>query len=74
MEHATGDSTDRASQLLDKTGPDIEDRARSVFLELVDRSGRRALLLIDNMNDLLASIHDPRPCIACALFSWETPV
>jgi len=60
-EHATGDSTDRASQLLDKTGPDIEDRARSVFLELVDRSGRRALLLIDNMNDLLASIHDPAP-------------
>jgi tetratricopeptide (TPR) repeat protein len=60
-EHAANDPDDRAQQLLDKADANIEDAARNAFLEKVDRSGRRALLLIDNLNDLLASIHDPEP-------------
>ena len=60
-EHAANDSGDRAQQLLDKADANIEDAARNDFLEKVDRSGRRALLLIDNLNDLLASIQDPEP-------------
>ncbi len=60
-EHAANDPADRAQQLLDKADANIEDAARTDFLEKVDRSGRRALLLIDNLNDLLSSIHDPEP-------------
>jgi Flp pilus assembly protein TadD len=60
-EHAANDPEDRVQHLLDNAGPDIEDAARNAFLEKVDRSGLRALLLIDNLNDLLASIHDLEP-------------
>lgn len=60
-EHATKDPTDRTKPLLDQAGPDIEDRARHVFLDAVAGSGRRVLLLIDNLNDVLASIKDPEP-------------
>ena len=60
-EHAANDPCDRAQQLLDKADANIEDAARNDFLEKVDRSGRRALLLVDNLNDLLSSIHDPEP-------------
>jgi hypothetical protein len=60
-EHAAKDPDDLAQQLLDKADASIEDAARNAFLEKVDRSGRRALLLIDNLNDLLSSIHDPEP-------------
>lgn len=48
----------RLDALLAKPGPDIEDQAREVFLNLVDASGKRALLLIDNLNDLFAAIHE----------------
>lgn len=60
-EHAAHDPEDRVQVLLDKPGSNIEEAARNSFLEKVDRSGRRALLLIDNLNDLFASIHDPEP-------------
>lgn len=58
-EHATKDAGDRTKALLDEAAPDIEDQARRIFLQAVARSGRRVLLLIDNLNDLLASIDDP---------------
>jgi tetratricopeptide (TPR) repeat protein len=60
-EHATKDPGDRTKPLLDQAGPDIEERARKVFLDAVAQSGRRVLLLIDNLNDVLASISDPEP-------------
>ena len=60
-EHATKDPGDRTKALLDQAGPDIEERARQVFLDAITRSGRRVLLLIDNLNDVLASISDPEP-------------
>jgi tetratricopeptide (TPR) repeat protein len=60
-EHATRDSSGRAQRLLEKAPADIEERAQRTFMELVIQSGKRALLLIDNFNDLLGSIHDPEP-------------
>jgi cytochrome c-type biogenesis protein CcmH/NrfG len=70
-EHAANDPEDRTQQLLDKADANIEDAARNAFLEKVDRSGRRALLLIDNLNDLLASIHDPEPLHRLRAFLME---
>ncbi len=48
----------RIDALLAKPGPDIEDKAREVFLSLVDASGKRALLLIDNLNDIFIAVND----------------
>jgi tetratricopeptide (TPR) repeat protein len=48
----------RIDALLTKPGPDIEDQARDVFLGLVDASGKRALLLIDNLNDIFIAVND----------------
>jgi tetratricopeptide (TPR) repeat protein len=72
-EHAANDPEDRAQQLLDKADASIEDAARNAFLEKVDRSGRRALLLIDNLNDLLSSIHDPEPLHRLRAFLMDDP-
>ena len=60
-EAVTKDTSDRAGKLLIENPPDIEDRAQRIFLELVKQRGRRAILLIDNLNDLFASIRDPEP-------------
>jgi tetratricopeptide (TPR) repeat protein len=60
-EHATKDPGHRAEALLDQPTADIEDRARDSFLQMVEHSGKRALLLVDNLNDLFASIRDPEP-------------
>ena len=70
-EHATRDSANRAGHLLDTAGPDIEEKARKVFLETVDRSGRRALLLVDNLNEVFASIRDPEPLHRLRAFLME---
>lgn len=48
----------RIDALLDQPGPDLEDQARETFLKLVDASGKRALLLIDNFNDVLSAVHE----------------
>ena len=60
-EAATKDATDRAGKLLTENPPNIEDRAQRIFLDLVKQRGKRAILLIDNLNDLFASIRDPEP-------------
>ncbi|MCX6839751.1 MAG: tetratricopeptide repeat protein [Verrucomicrobia bacterium] len=60
-EAATKDTTDRAGKLLIENPPDIEDHAQRSFLDLVKQRGKRAILLIDNLNDLFASIRDPEP-------------
>lgn len=61
-EFATGDTApDRAGRLLTENPPDIEDRAFQDFTGLVHRSGKRVLLLIDNLNDLFSSIRDAAP-------------
>lgn len=48
----------RIDALLRLPADQIEDRAREAFLKLVDESGKRALLLIDNLNDVFVAIHD----------------
>ncbi len=48
----------RIEALLDVPDAELEDRARETFLKLIDDSGRRALLLIDNFNDVLSAVHD----------------
>lgn len=60
-EHAVGSREALADHLLEQAAADIEDRARETFLKLVDARGRRALLLIDNLNDVLGAIRDPEP-------------
>jgi tetratricopeptide (TPR) repeat protein len=51
-------SSQRIDALLDQPAEDIEDQARDTFLKLVDGSGKRALLLIDNLNDVLLAVND----------------
>lgn len=60
-EHVTQSPGALADQLLADAPADIEDRARETFLRLVDQSRRRALLLIDNLNEVLSSISNPEP-------------
>ena len=55
-EFATQATTRHAESLLDHPSEDLENRARSKFLELVAASGKRAILLIDNLNDLLSGL------------------
>lgn len=70
-EHATKDAGDRTRALLDAAADDIEDQARNVFLDAVAKSGRRVLLLIDNLNDVLSSISDPEPLHRLRAFLME---
>jgi tetratricopeptide (TPR) repeat protein len=63
----------RIDGLLAKPGPDIEDQARDVFLRLVDASGKRALLLIDNLNDLLVAIHEVEALLRLRSFLMSDP-
>lgn len=60
-EFATKATTDLTGPLLAQNPPDIEDHAHRLFIDLVARSGKRVVLLIDNLNDLLASIRDDEP-------------
>jgi DNA polymerase III delta prime subunit len=58
-EFATHAVTRHAEDLLDHPDEKIEERARERFLELVANSGKRAILLIDNLNEMLSGIGDP---------------
>lgn len=55
-EAAVGAGTSEAERLLDLPASEIEAAARSKFLELVALSGKRALLLIDNIDDVFRSV------------------
>jgi len=61
----------RAEHLLDEAPADLEQRAHDCFLGLLDRSGRRAVLLIDNFNELLASIREPEQLHRLRAFLME---
>ncbi|HYC62772.1 MAG TPA: tetratricopeptide repeat protein [Thermoanaerobaculia bacterium] len=58
-ELATHSAEAEAERLLENAGDDLEEQARELFLNALDRSGKRAVLLIDNLNDVFASISDP---------------
>ena len=63
----------RIDALLAKPGPDIEDKAREVFLGLVDASGKRALLLIDNLNDIFIAVNDAESLMRLRSFLMSNP-
>ncbi|MBS0660197.1 MAG: ATP-binding protein [Verrucomicrobia bacterium] len=52
---ATGATEEEFERLLAQPEAELEASARHALLERIDRSGRRALLLVDEMNDLLAA-------------------
>ncbi|MCA9049813.1 MAG: ATP-binding protein [Planctomycetaceae bacterium] len=56
--HPESISPSRVDALLDLPADVIEDRSREEFLKLVDQSARRAILLIDKINDIFAAISD----------------
>jgi Tfp pilus assembly protein PilF len=57
-EVASGSGGDTADGLLDLPPDRIEDAARQSFLNLVDASGKRALLLVDNVNEVFRNVDD----------------
>ena len=57
-EVASGSGGDTADGLLDMPADRIEDAARQSFLKLVDVSGKRALLLVDNVNEVFRNVDD----------------
>lgn len=57
-ETAMGFQGDVIDSLLDLPPDSIEDASREAFLGLVDRSGKRALLLVDNINDVFRNLND----------------
>lgn len=57
-EVASGSGGDRADGLLDQPADRIEEAARQSFLKLVDASGKRALLLVDNVNEVFRNVDD----------------
>jgi Tfp pilus assembly protein PilF/DNA polymerase III delta prime subunit len=57
-EVASGIGGDTADGLLDLPADRIENAARQSFLKLVDTSGKRALLLVDNVNEVFRNVDD----------------
>jgi Tfp pilus assembly protein PilF len=55
-EVASNSGGDTADDLLDLPADRIEDAARQSFLKLVDSSGKRALLLVDNVNEVFRNV------------------
>ena len=70
-ELATHSSDGQAERLLANAGEDLEARARSAFLAAVDRGAKRAVLLIDNLNDVFASISEPEALHRLRAFLME---
>ena len=70
-EFATHSDAGQAERLLNEQHDDLETLARQTFLNAVDRSCKRALLCIDNLNDIFASIHDPEPLHRLRAFLME---
>jgi tetratricopeptide (TPR) repeat protein len=57
-EVASGSGGDTADGLLDLPPDRIEDAAFQSFINLVDASGKRALLLVDNVNEVFRNVDD----------------
>lgn len=57
LESALNRPSQAADELLDHPGDDLAERAEARFFELLAESGKRALLLVDNLNDIFAAIH-----------------
>ncbi|MCB1825602.1 MAG: AAA family ATPase [Candidatus Competibacteraceae bacterium] len=57
LESALNRPSQTADELLDHPGDDLAERAEARFFELLAESGKRALLFVDNLNDIFAAIH-----------------
>lgn len=57
LESALNRPPQAADELLDHPGEDLAERAEARFFELLADSGKRALLLVDNLNDIFSAIH-----------------
>jgi len=53
-----GSGARRADRLLDEAPEDLEDKAREAFLEMLRGINRRAVLLVDNINEIFGSLQD----------------
>jgi len=58
LEAALHRPSQASEQLLDENPDDLADRAQQRFFELLAETGKRALLLIDNLNDIFDNIDD----------------
>ncbi|MBK7543603.1 MAG: tetratricopeptide repeat protein [Candidatus Competibacteraceae bacterium] len=58
LEAALRHSPQAADELLDHPNDDLAACAEARFFELLAASGKRALLLVDNLNDIFAAVHD----------------
>ena len=58
LESALGRPALAAEQLLDENPEDMAGRAQERFFQLLAETGQRALLLIDNLNDIFQAIDD----------------
>lgn len=56
LESALNRPSQAADELLDHPDDDLAERAEARFFELLAESGKRALLLVDNLNDIFAAI------------------
>lgn len=60
LEQALGRRPETADRMLDENPADLAGQARERFFELLAGTGRRALLLVDNLNEIVAAIDDGR--------------
>lgn len=60
-EYVTQEPRGRADELLARPQAHLEERARDVFLELLAARQRRALLLVDNLNEVMGTIRGQEP-------------
>lgn len=58
LESTLGQPQRLADSLLDQADDDLAETAQTAFLQLLATSGKRALLLIDNLNDIFNDIDD----------------
>lgn len=57
LRHLQGD-TQAANRLLAENPDDLSAQAQQNFFQLLDATGKRALLLVDNLNDIFTAIGD----------------
>lgn len=58
LEHALDRRPEAADRLLDERPADLADRAQARFFEILAETGKRALLLVDNLQEIFAAIDD----------------
>ncbi len=63
--------TDKAEKLLKQGGTDLAERAREEFFRILASTGKRALFLLDNLNEIFNSITDKQELHVLRAFLME---